>query len=83
MVQVGHQISSLYNPDHTNFGPRMGFAWISAGRADRAARRRGLIYETVNWQSFVAFKQCLRPAAFRTESRSTPREIHPGHNYNQ
>ena len=26
LVQVGHQISSLYNPDHKNFGPRAGFA---------------------------------------------------------
>ena len=27
MVQVGHQIGSLYKPDHSNFGPRAGFAW--------------------------------------------------------
>jgi outer membrane receptor protein involved in Fe transport len=36
----GPRISSLYNPDHKNFGPRGGFAWdISAtgGRCCAAA----------------------------------------------
>jgi outer membrane receptor protein involved in Fe transport len=33
MVQVGHGISSLYNPDHTNFGPRFGFAWDVFGNS--------------------------------------------------
>src|SRR2546421_468144 len=27
LIQVGKQISHLYNPDHKHFGPRMGFAW--------------------------------------------------------
>jgi Carboxypeptidase regulatory-like domain/TonB dependent receptor len=67
MVQVGHQISSLYNPDHTNFGPRAGFAWNIFGN-DRTVLRGGggLIYETVNWQSFVAFNNAFGPGSVPT-----------------
>ncbi len=62
MVQVGHQISSLYNPDHTNFGPRAGFAWDILGNGRTVLRGGGgLIYETVNWQSFIAFNNAFGP----------------------
>jgi carboxypeptidase family protein len=67
MVQVGHQISSLYNPDHTNFGPRMGFAWDIGGNGRTVLRGGGgLIYETVNWQSFVAFNNAFGPGSVPT-----------------
>jgi hypothetical protein len=67
MVQVGHQISSLYNPDHTNFGPRMGFAWDIGGHGRTVLRGGGgLIYETVNWQSFVAFNNAFGPGSVPT-----------------
>jgi hypothetical protein len=67
MVQVGHQISSLYNPDHTNFGPRMGFAWDIGGNGRTVLRGGGgLIYETVNWQSFVAFNTAFGPGSVPT-----------------
>jgi hypothetical protein len=56
MVQVGKQISSAYNPDHKNFAPRFGFAWDANGRGTTVIRGGGgLVYETVNWQSFIAF----------------------------
>jgi|HubBroStandDraft_1064217.scaffolds.fasta_scaffold09136_1 hypothetical protein len=56
MVQVGKQISSVYNPDHTNFAPRFGFAWDTRGNGSTVIRGGGgLVYETVNWQSFIAF----------------------------
>jgi hypothetical protein len=67
MVQVGHQISSLYKPDHKNFGPRMGFAWDIGGNGRTVLRGGGgLIYETVNWQSFVAFNNAFGPGSVPT-----------------
>jgi len=60
MVQVGKQISSAYKPDHTNFGPRIGFAWDVTGHANTVLRGgAGLVYETVNWQSFIAFNNAF------------------------
>jgi Carboxypeptidase regulatory-like domain len=67
LVQVGHQISSLWNPDHTNFGPRAGFAWDIGGNGRTVLRGGGgLIYETVNWQSFVAFNNAFGPGSVPT-----------------
>ena len=67
MVQVGHQIGSLYKPDHTNFGPRAGFAWDVWGNGRTVLRGGGgLIYETVNWQSFVAFNNAFGPGSVPT-----------------
>ena len=67
MVQVGHQIGSLYNPDHTNFGPRLGFAWDIRGNGRTVLRGGGgLIYETVNWQSFIAFNNAFGPGSVPT-----------------
>jgi len=67
MVQVGHQISSLYNPDHKNFGPRAGFAWDITGQGRTVLRGGGgLIYETINWQSYVAFNNAFGPGSVPT-----------------
>jgi hypothetical protein len=56
LVQVGKQINAPYKPDHKNFAPRFGFAWDVSGRGNTVVRGGGgLIYETVNWQSFLAF----------------------------
>ncbi len=67
LVQVGHQISSLYKPDHANFGPRAGFAWDVWGNGRTVLRAGGgLTYETVNWQSFVAFNNAFGPGSVPT-----------------
>jgi hypothetical protein len=67
MVQVGHQIGSLYSPDHTNFGPRAGFAWDILGNGRTVLRGGGgLLYETVNWQSYIAFNNAFGPGSVPT-----------------
>ncbi len=56
IVQVGKQISSAYNSDPKNIGPRFGFAWDMTGKGNTVLRGGGgLIYEFVNWESFLAF----------------------------
>jgi hypothetical protein len=67
-VQTGaNQIPSLYNPDHTNFAPRFGFAWDTNGRGTTVIRGGGgLVYETVNWQSFIAFNNAFGPGSVPT-----------------
>ncbi len=56
IVQVGKQIGSAYNSDPKNFGPRFGFAWDVTGKGKTVVRGGGgLIYEFVNWESFLAF----------------------------
>jgi len=67
-VQTGpNSISSLYKPDHTNFAPRGGFAWDVFGTGRTVLRGgAGLTYETVNWQSFIAFNNAFGPGSVPT-----------------
>jgi hypothetical protein len=56
LVQVGKQISSPYQGNHTNFAPRVGFAWDIYGDGRTVLRGgAGVMYETVNWETFLAF----------------------------
>jgi hypothetical protein len=56
LVQVGKQISSPYQGNHANFAPRVGFAWDIWGDGKTVLRGGGgLMYEAVNWETFLAF----------------------------
>jgi hypothetical protein len=60
LVQVGKQISAPYNGDHKNFAPRLGFAWVVGGSGKTVVHGGiGLTYETLNWESFLAFNNTL------------------------
>ncbi|MGA3023728.1 MAG: carboxypeptidase regulatory-like domain-containing protein [Bryobacteraceae bacterium] len=67
LVQVGHGISSPYNGDHRDFAPRLGFAWDVSGKGRTVVRGGGgLMYETLNWESFLAFNNSLGLATIPT-----------------
>ena len=57
MIQVGQPgVGSPYYADPTNLGPRLGFAWDVTGTGNTVLRGgASLMYETVNWESFLAF----------------------------
>jgi len=61
LIQAGRNgVSGPYNPDHKDFGPRFGFAWDVTGKGNTVLRGGGgLMYETVNWESFLAFNNAF------------------------
>lgn len=60
LEQVGQRIKSPFQGDHTNFAPRAGFAWDFGGNGKTVVRAgAGLIYETLNWESYLAFNNSL------------------------
>ncbi|MFZ0880840.1 MAG: TonB-dependent receptor, partial [Candidatus Acidiferrales bacterium] len=53
-VQVGKQISSPYDGDHHNFGPRLGLAWDVFGNGKTSLRAgSGMIYEVPHISAFI------------------------------
>jgi hypothetical protein len=61
LIQAGQPgVSGPYNPDHTNFAPRLGFAWDTNGKGNTVLRGGfGLVYETINWESLLAFNNAF------------------------
>jgi hypothetical protein len=61
LIQAGvNGVSGVYNPDHKNFAPRLGFAWDITGRGNTVLRGGvGLVYETINWESLLAFNNAF------------------------
>src|SRR5258708_3767193 len=61
LIQAGMGgVSGPYNPDHKNFAPRFGFAWDVTGRGNTVLRGgTSLVYETVNWETFLAFNNAF------------------------
>ena len=60
LQQVGRGLNAPYNGDHNNFAPRMGFAWDVNGTGKTVVRGGGgVIYETVNWESFLALNNSM------------------------
>lgn len=54
LLQVGSQISSPYNGDHNNFGPRIGIVWDPFGDGKTAIRAgASLIYEIPHISIFI------------------------------
>jgi hypothetical protein len=54
LLQVGQQISSPYNGDHNNFGPRVGIVWDPTGKGKTAIRAgASLIYEIPHISIFI------------------------------
>jgi hypothetical protein len=82
LVQVNtgaNRIPSLYNPDHKNFAPRFGFAWDTNGKGSTVIRAGGgLVYEAVNWQSFIAFNNAFGPGSVPTGGLNAGAPIDPG-----
>lgn len=60
LLQVGQQISAPYQGNHKNFAPRAGFAWDVSGKGDTVLRGgAGVFFETVNWETFLAFNNAF------------------------
>ena len=61
LIQAGLSgVNGPYNPDRNNFAPRFGFAWDIGGNGRTVLRAGGgIIYETVNWESFLALNNSL------------------------
>ena len=54
LVQVGHQVSSPYNPDYTQFAPRVGMAWDITGRGTTVLRAGGgIVYDTISMETLL------------------------------
>lgn len=64
---MGRVRRSPYSGDHKDFAPRIGFAWDPTGSGKTVIRGGlGLMYENLNWESFLAFNNALGLATVPT-----------------
>ncbi len=68
LIQAGlNGVSGPYNPDRKDFAPRFGFAWDIGGNGRTVLRAGvGIMYETLNWESFLALNNSLGLATVPT-----------------
>lgn len=68
LIQAGRNgVSGPYNPDRKNFAPRFGLAWDIGGNGRTVLRAGGgIMYETLNWESFLALNNSLGLATVPT-----------------
>jgi len=68
LIQVGQNgVSGPFNPDRNNFAPRFGFAWDIRGNGRTVLRAGGgIMYETLNWESYLALNNSLGLATVPT-----------------
>ncbi len=61
LIQEGQNgVGGVYNPDHKNFAPRLGFAWDVTGKGNTVLRGGAtMMYETVNWEALLAFNNAF------------------------
>lgn len=53
--QVGKNIGSIYNPDHKNFSPRVGFAWDVNGKGTTIVRAgASIVYSLLSMSTFLS-----------------------------
>jgi hypothetical protein len=53
--QVSKNISSIYNPDHKNFSPRVGIAWDVTGKGTTVVRAGGsVVYSLLTMSTFMS-----------------------------
>ncbi len=53
--QVGKNISSIYNSDHRNFSPRIGFAWDVTGKGTTVVRAgASIVYSLLSMNTFLS-----------------------------
>lgn len=68
LIQAGLSgVNGPYNPDRKDFAPRFGFAWDIGGNGRTVLRAGGgIMYETLNWESFLALNNSLGLATVPT-----------------